>query len=243
MSLPAHLPSLDIPSMEALFDALTDVAFFVKDREGRYLGINDTMVRRCGRRSKRELLGKNALDLFPRPLAQAYMAQDRQVIDTGIPLQRHLELHMYPGRSRGWCLTSKTPLRDAHGAIIGLVGTSQDLGAPDDIHPEYRQIADIATHIRERYHEDLSLQGLADAAGLSISRMERLFRRVFHHSPRQMLVQARLNAAIERLGARPSDSIAAIAYECGYTDHSAFSRQFKAQTGMSPVQYRATLTG
>lgn len=34
-------------------------------------------------------------------------------------------------------------------------------------------------------------------------------------------------------------SIAEIAYACGYTDHSAFSRQFKAHAGMSPVQYRA----
>ncbi len=38
-------------------------------------------------------------------------------------------------------------------------------------------------------------------------------------------------------------SIAEIAYQCGYADHSAFSRQFKALTGMSPVQYRAHCRG
>jgi PAS domain S-box-containing protein len=241
MPASAPLPSVDIPSMEALFDALNDVAFFIKDREGRYLGINDTMVRRCGCRSKQELIGKSALDLFPRPLAQAYMAQDRQVIESGVPLQRHLELHMYPGRSRGWALTSKAPLRDAAGRIVGLMGTSQDLGLPDDLHPVYRKVADIALHLREHYDEAISMQKLADGAGLSISRMERLFQRVFHHSPRQLLVQARLNAAMERLVAQPEAAIANIAYECGYTDHSAFSRQFKAQTGMSPGQYRATM--
>ena len=34
-------------------------------------------------------------------------------------------------------------------------------------------------------------------------------------------------------------SIADIAYACEYTDHSAFSRQFKSHTGMTPVQYRS----
>ena len=98
----SHLDSIDIASMETLFDALNDVAFFVKDREGRYLSINHTMVRRCGLRHKSDLLGKRALDVFPRALAEAYMAQDRQVIDSGTPIQKHLELHMYPTRSRGW---------------------------------------------------------------------------------------------------------------------------------------------
>jgi AraC-like DNA-binding protein len=36
---------------------------------------------------------------------------------------------------------------------------------------------------------------------------------------------------------KPNTKIAEIAYECGYTDHSAFSRQFKAYAGMSPTEY------
>jgi len=235
----SHLDSIDIASMETLFDALNDVAFFVKDREGRYLSINHTMVRRCGLRHKSELLGKRALDVFPRALAEAYMAQDRQVIDSGTPIQKHLELHMYPTRSRGWCLTNKAPLRDRLGQVVGLMGTSQDLGLPDELHPVYRKIAGIAEHIREHHADNISMQALADSAGLSISRMERLFQKVFHHSPRQLLLQARLSAAMKMIESQPNAGIADIAYECGYTDHSAFSRQFKAHTGMTPMQYRA----
>ena len=237
------IKSIDVGTLETLFDALADVAFFVKDHDGRYLCVNNTLVRRCGLRNKEDILGKTALELHPKPLAMSYMAQDRQVLDSGVPISKHLELHMYPTRSRGWCLTNKTPLRDTSGAIVGLAGTSQDLGLPDEQHPVYRKIADIALHIREHYAESISMEDLARKAGLSLSRVERLFQKVFHYSPRQLLLQSRLSAAMAIIESGADDSIAQIAYACGYTDHSAFSRQFKALTGMSPIQYRAHASG
>lgn len=231
--------AVDLAALESLFDALNDVAFFVKDREGRYLSANNTLVRRCGLRSKADIIGKTALEVHPRLLAQTYLAQDRHVIDSGTALRKHLELHLYPSRGRGWCLTHKTPLRDEAGQIVGLAGTSQDLGLADELHPVYRKIAAIATHIRENYHESISMEELARGAGLSLSRVERLFQRVFHYSPRQLLLQSRLGAAMAIIETGEERSIAQIAYACGYTDHSAFSRQFKAHAGMSPQQYRA----
>jgi AraC-like DNA-binding protein len=231
--------AVDFPALECLFDALNDVAFFIKDREGRYLSVNNTLVRRCGLRTKEEIIGKTALEVHPRPLALTYIEQDRQVIDSGTALSKHLELHLYPTRSRGWCLTHKIPLRDDSGAIVGLAGTSQDLGLADDLHPVYRKIAAIAAHIRENFHGNVSMEELAAREGLSLSRVERLFQRVFHYSPRQLLLQSRLAGAMSMIETGAEQSIAEIAYACGYTDHSAFSRQFKAHTGMSPVQYRA----
>ena len=229
--------TIGMEAVEAIFDALNDVAFFVKDRDGRYLSINRTMVRRCGVRHKRDVLGKTALELFPRALAETYLAQDRLVIDQGTPIDKQLELHIYPGRSRGWCITKKMPLFGKDGAVVGLIGTSQDLGLLDDLHPAYRQIARIAQHISDHYRENISLKALAEEAGLSLSRVERLFQKVFQHSPRQLLVQCRLAAARTLIEQDPGAKIAAIAYECGYTDHSAFSRQFKSYVGMSPTEY------
>jgi AraC-like DNA-binding protein len=229
--------SIGMAAVESMFDALNDIAFFVKDREGRYLSINRTMVRRCGVRHKRDVLGKTALELFPRALAEAYLAQDRMVIDQGLGIDQHLELHIYPGRSRGWCMTKKTPLYGKDGEIVGLIGTSQDLGLPDDLHPAYGKIAYIAQYISEHYQENISLKVLAEEAGLSLSRVERLFQKVFHHSPRQLLLQCRLSAARALIERQPDTKIAEIAYECGYTDHSAFSRQFKACAGISPTEY------
>ena len=239
----AAIGAVDLAALESLFDALSDVAFFVKDREGRYLSANHTLVRRCGLRSKAEIIGKTVLEVHPKLLAQTYLAQDRQVIDHGVELKKHLELHLYPSRGRGWCLTHKTPLRDGAGNIVGLAGISQDLGLADELHPVYRKIADIALHIRENFHESISMDDLARGAGLSLSRVERLFQRVFHYSPRQLLLQSRLGAAMAMIESGEQRSIAQIAYACGYTDHSAFSRQFKAHAGMSPQQYRRHCKG
>jgi AraC-like DNA-binding protein len=232
------LRSVDLPAMETLFDALSDVAFFIKDREGRYLSVNTTLVRRCGLRSKRDIIGKTVLEVHPAHLAHTYLQQDHAVMASGTALCKHLELHLYPTRARGWCLTHKVPLRDEQGVVIGLAGTSQDLGLADELHPVYRKIAAIAQHIRQNFHTAISMEELACQAGLSLSRVERLFQRVFHFSPRQLLLQSRLDGAMAMLESDGDHSIAAIAYACGYTDHSAFSRQFKAHAGMSPVQYR-----
>jgi AraC-like DNA-binding protein len=231
------IDTIGMQAVEAIFDALGDVAFFVKDRDGRYVSINRTMVRRCGVRHKKDVLGKTALELFPRALAETYLAQDRQVIASGTAIDKQLELHIYPGRSRGWCITKKIPLFGKDGGVVGLIGTSQDLGLLDDLHPAYRQIARIAQHISDNYRENISLKALAEEAGLSLSRVERLFQKVFQHSPRQLLVQCRLAAARTLIEQDPGAKIAEIAYECGYTDHSAFSRQFKSYVGMSPTEY------
>lgn len=230
---------LDMTAIEALFDALTDVAFFVKDCDGRYLLINHTMVRRCGLRSKQDIVGKTALEVHPKHMALTYLAQDQQVVALGTSIKKHLELHLYPNRRRGWCLTHKTPLRDENGTIVGLVGTSQDLGLADELHPVYREIASIALYIRENYQQNICLNQLALDAGLSLARVERLFQRVFHYTPRQLLLQSRLDSALAIIESDNQINIAEIAHACGYTDHSAFSRQFKALIGMSPVQYRA----
>ena len=65
---------------------------------------------------------------------------------------------------------------------------------------------------------------------------ERQFRRVFQLAPQQWLTRLRIEAAMQRL--HGEDTIAAIGQLCGFTDQSAFSRQFKASVGLTPRDYR-----
>jgi len=222
----------------ALFDQTPDIVFFVKDRQARYLVVNETLVERCGLRRKSQMLGRTAAQVFPPPLGESYAEQDRAVLATGTAIRQRLELHLYPGRGRGWCLTHKIPLFGRDGSIVGLAGISKDLQRPDEAQEDYRRVAWAVEQLQSRYAEPVRIELLARDAGLSVDSFERLVRRIFHLTPRQLLTKARLDAASTLL-LEGGQSVADIAHACGYTDQSAFTRQFKATVGMTPREYRA----
>ncbi len=208
---PADLASLlaSLRQVEALLDAMPGVVFFVKDERARYVLVNRTLARRCGVKDKAELLGRSADEVFPSSLGPLYAEQDRRVLRGGATLENQLELHLYPGRQPGWCLTHKQALRDADGAIIGMAGISHDLPAAQSAHPAYGRLAAVDAHIREHYDQPLSLADLTAIAGLSVAQLERHCKRIFQLTPRQMIHKARLGAASQLLaGDAPITEIA-----------------------------------
>ncbi|MFZ6772830.1 helix-turn-helix domain-containing protein [Undibacterium sp. SXout7W] len=225
---------------EALFDAMPDIVFFVKDDQGKYIVVNQTLVRRCGLREKSALLGRTVAELFPGSMAAAYSAQDQSVLRGSCVIRNQLELHLYPNRTAGWCMTQKIPLYNHRQHIIGVAGISRDLAAPDNHHPVYAKIAAAVAHLHQHVADQVSMATLVHLTGLSVSQLERYFQKIFSLTPRQMMMKIRLDAAAKLL-AESADSITEIAQACGYQDHSAFSRVFKATVGMTPTQYRDTL--
>jgi AraC-like DNA-binding protein len=63
---------------------------------------------------------------------------------------------------------------------------------------------------------------------------------VFQVTPKQLLMKRRIDKACQLLE-ETDRSIAAVSAACGYCDHSAFTRQFKIATQVTPAQYRASL--
>ncbi len=221
---------------ETLFDCLPDVVFFLKDTAGRYTAVNQTLVRRCGLRAKGELLGRTAREVFPPPLGAAYAAQDRFVL-SGREIRDRMELHLYDDGTRGFCLTTKLPLFGPERRVSGMVGLSRDLHRPDESRAGYQALARALEHLQAHYDRVLRIQQLASLARLPVARFKRLVHRVFHLTPRQLLVKTRVDAAA-RLLLESKTSLADVGLACGYTDQSAFSRQFKATVGMTPRQFR-----
>jgi AraC-like DNA-binding protein len=227
--------------LEPVFDAMPDIVFFVKDTHARYALVNRTLVSRCGFKEKEALLGKTAEDVFPRRFGRIYTAQDKAIIHVGSQMVDQLELHLYPGRQPGWCLTCKQPLRDAAGRVVGLAGISRDLRADESSHPAYSRLATVVQYLQENYVQPLNLKHLAAMADMSVAQLERYFHKVFHLTPRQVLLKTRLDAATALLVSH--DKVTDVAALCGYTDHSAFTRQFKATVGITPTEYRMLLHG
>ncbi|ERO61768.1 AraC family transcriptional regulator [Pseudomonas piscis] len=235
---PRDIDSL-LASMELimpLLDCVPNVVFFIKDLHARYLSANLTLAQRCGFKNIRPLQGKTSAEVFPEMLGPVYTEQDQRVLRQGITIKGQLELHLYGSREPGWCLTHKLPLHGRDGQIIGMAGISLDLQAARDTHPAYERLAAVDRHIREHYSEAIRLEDLTRIANLSIAQLERYCKRIFHLTPRQMIHKARLEHASRLLVTE--EPITEVALQCGYTDHSAFSRQFKALTGLSPRQFR-----
>lgn len=222
----------------SLFDRLPDVVFFAKDAAGRYTHANRTLAARLGLSNREHLIGRQVEALFPRKLGDAYAAQDRRVLERGIGVIDQLEVHLLPGGGRGWCLTCKHPLRSAAGSqIIGLVGLSRDLPRLPESNLLPAAISAVVQRILRDYDQPLRIAQLAESAGISMDQLERRMRQLLGLGPRQLLVRTRIEAAIVALAGQ--DSVAAVALASGYSDQSAFSRQFKAVVGISPRAYRA----
>jgi Pyruvate/2-oxoacid:ferredoxin oxidoreductase delta subunit len=148
-----------------LFDRLPDVVFFAKNGAGRYVAVNITLVHRLGMKGKDELLGRTTADLFPPPLGARYLVQDLGVCRSGREISDLLELHLYPNRLEGWCVTNKSPLRGRAGRVIGLVGTSRDVHAPASGARSLEDLAETVRHIQEHYAEPLRVDHLAAMPG------------------------------------------------------------------------------
>jgi AraC-like DNA-binding protein len=220
-----------------LFDRLPDVVFFAKDADGRYLAINETLLRRLGRARREQVLGLTALDLFPAPLGRRYLEQDLTVIRSGRPLDDLLELHLFPDRSEGWCLTTKLPVRREAAGGVALVGTSRDVHAPTASGESLTDLAEVLRRIHQEYAGPLRVEELAAIAHLSEYQLGRRIKALFGITPAQLIIKTRIDAA-RRMLATTGEGVAAIALECGYCDQSAFTRQFKAAVGLTPAQYR-----
>lgn len=222
---------------EALFDCLPDLVFFIKNRSSQYVVVNQTLVERCGRKTKDELIGRRANELFPAPLGDSYLAQDESVLRNGAAVLNQLELHFYVTGGRGWCLTNKLPLRDKHNQIIGLVGISKDLRASNERGEDYSAVAMVVQFIQQNPGASLRVPELANRAGLSTYQFEQRIRKLFQITAGQLIQKTRMEAAVRRLR-ETNDPIATVALDCGYSDQSAFTRQFKQTVGLSPSEYR-----
>lgn len=243
----AHLEldgsTLTLP-LDRLFDDLPNLVFFVKDREGRYLAVNRALVERCGFSDKAEVLGKRPSEIFSPPLGMRYERQDQRVVKIGRAVLDQLELHFYPVRRRGWCLTNKYPIHDARtGEVAAIAGISRDVegsarGAQARGFPELALALDA---LQERIGDPPGVEHLAALCSLSPAKFARLVHRVFGLTPRQLLLKIRLDEALHLL-ATTRRSLAEIAQATGFCDQSAFTRHFRRLAGLPPGAFRQHAT-
>jgi two-component system, cell cycle sensor histidine kinase and response regulator CckA len=102
-------------------------AVYVKDREGRFLVANPVVSRLMGAREPEELVGKTDFDFYPQEIAARFRQDEAEVVRSGKALIDYEEARPDEEGNLLRITTTKVPLRDENGAIIGLVGVSRDL--------------------------------------------------------------------------------------------------------------------
>jgi PAS domain S-box-containing protein len=114
--------------LQSVLDTIP-VRVFWKDRDLKYLGCNRPFALDSGFTSPEELIGKSDYEMGWAEQADLYRADDRAVIDSGIPKMNHEEPQTTPDGSHIWLRTSKIPLQDTQGTIRGILGTYEDITA------------------------------------------------------------------------------------------------------------------
>ena len=129
-------------SEERLRNVLTHIpcGVFWKDRASIYLGCNDRVARDYGLGVAGEVVGRTDDDLAPAPEeAEAGREGDRQVIDGGEPLLNAEETRTLPDGTKAAFLTSRVPLRDGTGRVVGVLGVYQDVTERKRLEAQFRQ--------------------------------------------------------------------------------------------------------
>src|ERR1700690_4663159 len=102
------------------------VRVFWKDRDSRILGCNRQFADDAGA-DPVDLIGKTNFDFYPQAQADAYRADDLEVINTGLPKLAIEEPLLLSNGETSWIETNKLPLRNMAGEIIGILGTYRDV--------------------------------------------------------------------------------------------------------------------
>lgn len=110
--------------LNALLDASEDAIYF-KDTESRFTRVNPFMARMFGCASPDQMVGKTDFDFFTDEHAREAYEDEQRIIKTGEPIHAKVEKETWPDGSITWASSSKMPVRDETGNIVGIVGISR----------------------------------------------------------------------------------------------------------------------
>ena len=99
---------------------------YFKDQDSRFILVNPAMARMMELRKPEDAIGKTDFDIFTQEHAEAALADEKEILRTGQPIVGKVEKETWPDGSVSWVTTTKLPLRDQRGEIVGTFGISRD---------------------------------------------------------------------------------------------------------------------
>ena len=145
--------------LSTMMDNLPD-RIYAKDRESRFTLVNHAFLRGAGFKEQSEIIGKTDKDLFTDEHACAALADEQRILATGEPMVGIEEKETWHDGREVWVSTTKVPIRNASGEVIGTFGLSRDMTE--------RRVANEALASYARQQESVSQLGQLGLAGAEI---------------------------------------------------------------------------
>jgi diguanylate cyclase (GGDEF)-like protein/PAS domain S-box-containing protein len=138
--------------LNALMENVADSIYF-KDRQCRLLRVSRKMALDLGHEHPSKLIGKTDRDLFGEEFGQKTMLDDLHVMETGLPIIGLVESRSLPNGEVNWTSTTKLPIRDQSGKVLGLLGITREINELKRAELDLQHLAthDLLTSLPNRY--------------------------------------------------------------------------------------------
>jgi PAS domain S-box-containing protein len=126
--------------LHTLMNNIPDQIYF-KDRQSRFTRVNTASARALGVASPDEVVGRSDFEFHPEDLSGEYYTDEQQLMASGEPVIGKLEAQRTPGGEERWLSTTKVPIRDREGTVIGIAGISRDVTDRIEVEERLRKTA------------------------------------------------------------------------------------------------------
>jgi diguanylate cyclase (GGDEF)-like protein/PAS domain S-box-containing protein len=126
----------------SLMETMVDSIYF-KDRQCRLVRVNRKMALDLGRADPAELIGRTDIELFGREFGEMTMLDDARIMETDEPIIGLTESRQLESGQVNWTLTTKTPLHDLSGTVVGLLGITREI---NELKRAEMTLEHLATH-------------------------------------------------------------------------------------------------
>ena len=233
------LASLAAPDqLTGILDHLGDISVFAKNRDFQLTYGNRHFYERFGFSEGSDFIGKNDFELYPRPLAEKFRADDVRVFSTASPLRNIVELFLNQQGIPDWFITQKVPLFGKDGGVVGLMGAIRRY-LSDEANAAETAVSAAARNMRGDPGKRWLMRDLARQCGLSQRQFDRKFHDSYGITPQNYLMKTRIQAACHALR-QPGSEISSVSLELGFYDQSAFTVQFRRNMGITPLKYQVS---
>lgn len=229
------LGAITTPALE-LFDQLPDTLFWIKDTESRFRWVNRALVLLHGRNSRWDLLGHTDRNFSELSRANQFHCDDAKAL-AGEAVVGRIELVVFNHLGL-WYSTTKLPLRNPQGRIVGTVGIAVPMAREEAESQGGTPLAHAMNYIGQHFREPLTNRKIAKVCGLSLRVFQRQFGEAYQRSPHAYIRELRVRMSCQAL-VFTDRLLTSVAKEYGFSDKSHFSRAFREIMGMTPSEYRS----